>query len=85
MVIAPIWSENGYRLPIFGLESGAVFVGTTEVFERICRFNSRWKRKKDSNLSNDDLISAYVGLKTGVGFRGQVWQRVWIMAFFGLK
>ena len=30
----------------FGLESGMVFEGTTRVYERIYRFNSKWVRKK---------------------------------------
>ena len=56
----------------FGLESGMVFEGTTGVYERIYRVNSRWVRKKYkyvnskwvwkkklcSNLINDSLISA---------------------------
>ena len=57
----------------FGLESGVVFEGTTEVYERIYRFNSKLVRKKEkyvnstlilrnlfcccSNLRNDDIIS----------------------------
>ena len=31
----------------FSLESGKVFLGTTGVYERICRFNSKWIRKKE--------------------------------------
>ena len=31
----------------FGLESGVVFGGTTGVYERIYRFNSKWVRKKE--------------------------------------
>ena len=31
----------------FGLESGMVFEGTTGVYERIYRFNSKWVRKKE--------------------------------------
>ena len=66
----------------FGLESGMVFEGTTGVYERIYRFNSKWVRKKEkyanwnriwrifclrSNLSNDNIISVQrPGLKTGV-------------------
>ena len=34
-VLGAFWSENGYRLAYFGLESGMVFEGTTEVLERI--------------------------------------------------
>ena len=35
------WSENGYSFAHFGLESGLVFEGTTGVYERIYRFNSK--------------------------------------------
>ena len=39
-----------------------------------------------SNLGNDNIISAWwLGLKTGMDFRGLVWKRVWKMTFFGLK
>ena len=41
----------------FGLESGVVFEGTTEVYECIYRFNSKLVRKKqkyvNSNVRND--------------------------------
>ena len=46
----------------FGLESGVVFEGTTEVYERIYRFDSKLVRKKEkyvnSNVRND-LPSPY--------------------------
>ena len=46
----------------FGLESGVVFEGTTEVYECIYRFNSKLVRKKEkyvnSNVRND-LPSPY--------------------------
>ena len=61
---------------------GMVFQGSTRVYKRICRFNSKWGRKKEkcatikwilrnlfcyfSNLSNDDKISWRPGLKTGM-------------------
>ena len=35
------WSENGYDFAHFDLESGMVFEGTTEAYERIYRFNSK--------------------------------------------
>ena len=70
----------------FGLESGMVFKGTTEVYEGIYRFNSKRVRKKEkyanskwilrnlfcccSNLSNDDIISERPGLRIGMDFRG---------------
>ena len=54
------------------LESGMVFEGTTEVYKRIYRFNSKWVRKKKqywnefeeflvcslTRLSSDNIISA---------------------------
>ena len=39
----------------FGLESGVVFEGTTEVYERIYRFNSKLVRKKEEYV-NSTLI-----------------------------
>ena len=39
----------------FGLESGVVFEGTTEVYERIYRFNSKLVRKKEKYV-NSTLI-----------------------------
>ena len=33
----------------FGLESGVVFEETTWVYERICRFNSKWMKEKCAN------------------------------------
>ena len=35
-----------------------------------------------SNLSNNDIISTYVVLKTGIDFIDQVWKRVWKMTFW---
>ena len=64
--------KTGVHFAPFGLESGMVFEGTTEVHERIYRFNSVWVRKKEkyanrnefeqfqvsrSNPSNDNIIS----------------------------
>ena len=40
-VFAPFWSERGVHFAYFGLESGMVFEGTTGVYERIYRFNSK--------------------------------------------
>ena len=38
-----------------------------------------------SNLSNDNIMSAYrPGLKTSMDLRVLVWQRVWKITFFGL-
>ena len=36
----------------FGLESGVVFEGTTEVYERIYRFNSKLVRKKEKYVNS---------------------------------
>ena len=33
--------KTGIHFANFGLESGMVFEGTTGVYERICRFNSK--------------------------------------------
>ena len=65
--------KTGIDFAHFGPESGVVFEGTTEVYERIYRFNSKLVRKKEkyvnstlilrnlfcccSNLRNDDIIS----------------------------
>ena len=35
----------------FGLESGVVFEGTTEVYERIYRFNSKLVRNKEKYVN----------------------------------
>ena len=44
--------ERGLDFVYFGLESGMVFQETTDVYERIYRFNSKWigKRDKYANL-----------------------------------
>ena len=39
--------KTGIDFAHFGLESGMVFEGTTGVYERIYRFNSKWVRKKE--------------------------------------
>ena len=51
---------TGIDFAHFGLESGLVFEGTTGVYERIYRFNSKWVIVfcLRSNLSNTYLISA---------------------------
>ena len=60
--------KTGIHFAHFGLESGMIFEGTTGLYERIYRFNSksgvRTKEKYAnsnclrSNLSNDDIFSA---------------------------
>ena len=50
-----------------------VFEGTMGVYERIYRFNSKRVFSLRSNLSDDNIISAYKrGLRTGMDFRGLV-------------
>ena len=39
--------KTGLDFAHFGLESGMVFGGTTRVYKRIYRFNSKWVRKKE--------------------------------------
>ena len=39
--------KTGIDWAHFSLESGMVFEETTEVYERICRFNSKWIKKKE--------------------------------------
>ena len=39
--------KTGIHFAHFGLESGMVFEGTTRVYERIYRSNSKWVRKKE--------------------------------------
>ena len=39
--------KTGIHFPPFGLESGLVFEGTTGVYERVYRFNSKWVRKNE--------------------------------------
>ena len=40
----------------FGLESGVVFEETTWVYERICRFNSKWMRKKEKYANSKWIL-----------------------------
>jgi len=40
----------------FGLESGMVFEETTWVYERICRFNSKWMRKKEKYANSKWIL-----------------------------
>ena len=75
--------KTGIHFTHFGLESGMVFEGTTEVYERIYRFQNKESEICEfeidlnyflclrPNLNTDDIISAYrPGLKTGMDFRG---------------
>ena len=80
--------KTGIDVDHFGLESGMVFKGTTGVYERISCFNSKWVRKNRNSFlllfysKQSDYLTARPGLRTGMGFRGQVWKRVWKMTFF---
>ena len=40
-VFGPFWSEYGYTLFHFVVESGIVFEGTTGVYERVYHFNPK--------------------------------------------
>ena len=54
----------------FDLESGMLFEGTTGVYERICRFNSKWIRIFClTSFKADDLISTYTRIENGFGFK----------------
>ena len=69
MVLHHSGLKTGIDFAHFGLESAMVFKGTTRVYKRIVRFNSKWVRKKDkdyifirifcccSNLSISDDIN----------------------------
>ena len=60
--------KNGIYFAHFGLETSIVFEGTTVVCERIRRFSPRKKGQYAnsmsfcwrSNLSDDDIISAFI-------------------------
>ena len=43
--------KTGIDWAHFSLESGMVFEETTEVYERICRFNSKWIKKKEKYVN----------------------------------
>ena len=45
----------GIHFARFGLESGMVFEGTTGVYERIYRFNSKWVRKKEKYANSNEF------------------------------
>ena len=59
------WSENGAHFSHFGLESGWVFEGTTEVYEHSYRLNSKWVRKSEIcefqiDLNNNFCVCALI-------------------------
>ena len=81
--------KTGIHLTHFGLESGMVFEGTTGVYERIYRFNSRGVRKKYKYaisrwvwMKNCAIIQLITALFLP---KGQVWKLVRKMTFFGLQ
>ena len=43
--------KTGIDWAHFSLESGMVFEETTEVYERIYRFNSKWIKKKEKYVN----------------------------------
>ena len=45
MFFAPFGLKTGIDFVHFGPQSGMVFEGTTGVYERICRFNSKKERE----------------------------------------
>ena len=47
--------KTGIEFAHFGLESGTVIERTTELYERIHRFNSKWGGEKEK-YSNSKLI-----------------------------
>ena len=79
-----VWTEMGIDFIHFDLESGMVFEGTTGIYERMYRFNSKCVRQKEkyvnwkrilrslfcccSNLSNDDIFNRAQIWKKGYGF-----------------
>ena len=69
--------ETGRDFLHLSLESGMVFEGTTGVYDRICRFNSKWIRRNASKMRIrngfpeiffrvDVLISAFARCAKGV-------------------
>ena len=47
--------KTGIHFAHFELESGMVFKGTTWVYERIYRFNSKWVRKKEKYANSNEF------------------------------
>ena len=50
MVLRRFGLKTGIDFLHFSLESGMLFEGTTGVYERICRFNSKWIRRNASKM-----------------------------------
>ena len=51
--------KTGIHFAHFGLESGMVFEGTTLVYERIYRFNSKWVRKKEKYANSKWILRIF--------------------------
>ena len=49
--------KTGIHFAHFGLESGMVFEGTTGVYERIYRFNSKLMSKKEGEICEFEIDS----------------------------
>ena len=64
----------------FGMESGMVFEGTTGLYECICRFNSKWVRKKE-NWANSKWILIACVASVSVWFRSKERPRSGIFGF----
>ena len=66
----------------FGLESGMVFEGTTEVYEGIYRFNSKWTKKEREICEFEMDLKYFFSIRSNLSNEGQVWKRVWKITFF---
>ena len=64
----------------FGMESGTVFEGTTGLHECICRFNSKWVRKKENCANSKWILTACVA-SVSVWFRSKERPRSGIFDF----
>ena len=64
----------------FGMESGTVFEGTTGLHECICRFNSKWVRKKENWANSKWILTACVA-SVSVWFRSKERPRSGIFDF----
>ena len=51
--------KTGIHFAHFSLESGMVFEGTTRVYERIYRFNSKWVRKKEKYANSKWILRIF--------------------------
>ena len=73
--------------PLHGLESSMVFEGTTGLYERLYRFNSRWVLRKKEKYGNSKkwiwrIFSLFLRSNLSIMMtKGQVWKRVWNYIF----